>query len=184
MKRSDLDFPSRPARSLDDVIIPDDAIKPDNELGRRSDEAAMDLAKWALLGIAGYGFLLKEIAIQHSEGVVAGQRYAVFLITGGLACGCCSPRPLRQGTIDPLCHLPDFHPADFEEALQWGMDGTRRGASQGGSCVLPHGAKKEHRHSCMVFAVCALLFGCGSCRNRHLFRLGTLLLEIHRPSGK
>lgn len=76
------DFPSIPARSLDDLSIPDDAMRIDNELAKRSDESAMDLAKWALLGIAGYGFLLKEMALPNRAGLLTCQKYAVFLITG------------------------------------------------------------------------------------------------------
>lgn len=78
---SDL-FPSLPARSLDDMSVPEDATRIDNELAKRSDEAAMDLAKWALLGIAGYGFLLKEMALPHSAGLLACQRYVSLLVVG------------------------------------------------------------------------------------------------------
>jgi len=42
----------------------------------------MDLAKWALLGIAGYGFLLKEMALTNSGALLACQRFAAVLITG------------------------------------------------------------------------------------------------------
>jgi hypothetical protein len=75
-------LPSRAARSLNDVTIPDDALKPDLELGKRADDTAMELARWALLGIAGYGFLLKEMAVPNSAGLLACQRYALFLLGG------------------------------------------------------------------------------------------------------
>jgi hypothetical protein len=76
------EFPSLPARSLEDISVPEDATRIDNDLAMRSDAAAMDLAKWALLGIAGYGFLLKEMALPSSGGLLACQRYAYFLIAG------------------------------------------------------------------------------------------------------
>jgi len=76
------EFPSVPARSLEDISVPEDVSRIDNDLAKRSDEAAMDLAKWALLGIAGYGFLLKEMAVPSSGGLFACQRYAAVLILG------------------------------------------------------------------------------------------------------
>ena len=42
----------------------------------------MELSRLALLGIAGYGFLLKEMAMANSSGLVACQRYAVCILTG------------------------------------------------------------------------------------------------------
>lgn len=81
-KEPTIGFPSLPARSLEDLSIPFDAMNLDNELAKRSDEAAIDLAKWALLGIGGYGFLLKEMVLPNSAGLLACQRYAGFFITG------------------------------------------------------------------------------------------------------
>jgi hypothetical protein len=87
-----LGLPSLPARSLADVTVPDDALKPDSELGKRTEEAAMELARWALLGIAGYGFLLKEMAMPNSEALRACQKYWFVLLVGlillGFAAAC------------------------------------------------------------------------------------------------
>jgi hypothetical protein len=79
---SSVDFPTLPARSLEDISIPEDAMRLDNELAKRTDDSAMDLAKWALLGIAGYGFLLKEMALPNGAALLTCQRFAWVLITG------------------------------------------------------------------------------------------------------
>lgn len=76
------EFPKLPARSLEDLRIPEDAIKLDNEIAKRSDGAAMDLAKWALLGVAGYGFLLKEVAMSSPSALLACQKFGAALIVG------------------------------------------------------------------------------------------------------
>jgi hypothetical protein len=86
------DFPRVPTRSIDDFIIPRDAIDSDSEHAKRADESAMELSRLSLLGIADYGFLLKEMAMANSSGLVACQRYAACLVTGaallGLATSC------------------------------------------------------------------------------------------------
>jgi hypothetical protein len=86
------DFPRVPTRSIDDFVIPRDAIDADSEHAKRAEESAMELSRLSLLGIAGYGFLLKEMAMANSSGLVACQKYAACLVTGaallGLATSC------------------------------------------------------------------------------------------------
>jgi hypothetical protein len=46
------------------------------------DECAMELVRLSLLGIAGYGFLLKEMAVGNASGLLACQNNAPLLMTG------------------------------------------------------------------------------------------------------
>src|SRR3954454_11664778 len=86
------DFPRVPTRSIDDFRIPPDAIDSDSEHAKRAEDSAMELSRLSLLGIAGYGFLLKEMAMANSSGLAACQKYAACLLTGaallGLATSC------------------------------------------------------------------------------------------------
>ena len=83
-KRTHLEFPPRniATRSLKDFLIPGDAINPDAELGKRTDECTMELLRMSLLGIAGYGFLLKEMALSKPAALAACQRHVGLLLTG------------------------------------------------------------------------------------------------------
>jgi hypothetical protein len=69
------------ARSVSDFKIPDDAIRADADLSRRMDECAMELVRLSLLGIAGYGFLIREIAGIHG-GLAACKNNAALLVSG------------------------------------------------------------------------------------------------------
>jgi hypothetical protein len=75
-------FPRLSTRSVKDFEIPPDAINPDSEHAKRAEDSAMELSRLSLLGIAGYGFLLKEMAMANSSGLVACQRYAVCILAG------------------------------------------------------------------------------------------------------
>src|ERR1700693_1348845 len=76
------DFPPLPTRSVKDFQIPDNAIHPDAELAKRTDDCAMELVRLSLLGIAGYGFLLREMAVGSTSGLRACQEYGVCLLAG------------------------------------------------------------------------------------------------------
>ena len=75
-------FPRLATRSIRDFCIPDDALKPDSEHAKRADDSAMELSRLSLLGIAGYGFLLKGTAMAGGSGLAACQKYAWCLISG------------------------------------------------------------------------------------------------------
>jgi hypothetical protein len=53
-----------PARTLADIDVPDGAYKPDFELTDRFQAFATELLRLALLGIAGYGFLISEVIMK------------------------------------------------------------------------------------------------------------------------
>lgn len=53
-----------PARSLDDLSLDESVTGPDFKLGERYLDLSKELSRLALLGIAGYGFLIKEIAMK------------------------------------------------------------------------------------------------------------------------
>jgi hypothetical protein len=57
-------FPSLAARSMQDLALEDDITRPDFELGRRDFDLSKELTRLSLLGIAGYGFLIKEVALK------------------------------------------------------------------------------------------------------------------------
>jgi hypothetical protein len=75
-------FPRLPTRSIKDFEIPENALKPDSDHATRADTSAMELSRLSLLGIAGYGFLLKEMAMPNSSAMAACQRYAWCLLMG------------------------------------------------------------------------------------------------------
>jgi len=70
------------ARSVNDFRIPDEAIRADADVSRRMDECAMELVRLSLLGIAGYGFLIKEIAVGIAGGLAACKNNAALLVSG------------------------------------------------------------------------------------------------------
>jgi hypothetical protein len=74
-------FPPVPARCVKDFEIPNEAIHADAELSKRMDECAMQLVRLSLLGIAGYGFLIKEI-VAGSGGAMLTTPGSVLLFTG------------------------------------------------------------------------------------------------------
>jgi hypothetical protein len=84
LKTTHLEFPklTTATRSIKDFQIPGDAINADAELGKRTDECTMELLRLSLLGIAGYGFLLKEMAIGSPTGLAACQKHPILLLTG------------------------------------------------------------------------------------------------------
>jgi hypothetical protein len=56
-----------PARSLSDVEIPDSSWKPDFDIADRYQNFANELMRISLLGIAGYGFLIKEVVMADDK---------------------------------------------------------------------------------------------------------------------
>lgn len=56
-----------PARSIDDMKIPDEAWKPDFEIADRYQTFSTEIMRVALLGIAGFGFLISEIAMKQYD---------------------------------------------------------------------------------------------------------------------
>src|SRR5580658_2406601 len=92
------DFPTLPTRSLKDFLIPDEAISSDADHSERAEDAAMELSRLSLLGIAGYGFLLKEIAMGNSSGLAACQRYAACLLVGAALLAICTSCALALAT--------------------------------------------------------------------------------------
>jgi hypothetical protein len=77
---------------MKDYAIPADAINADSEHAQRAADSAMELSRLSLIGIAGYGFLLKEMAMANSSGLLACQKYAACILAGifflGVATSC------------------------------------------------------------------------------------------------
>ncbi|HEY4089520.1 MAG TPA: hypothetical protein VGM43_26520 [Bryobacteraceae bacterium] len=69
------------ARSVNDFRIPDEAIRADADVSKRMDECAMELVRLSLLGIAGYGFLIKEIAAGFTGGLAACKNNAALIVS-------------------------------------------------------------------------------------------------------
>ncbi|MFL6235525.1 MAG: hypothetical protein ACJ76N_20480 [Thermoanaerobaculia bacterium] len=57
-----------PARSLSDIELPEDLFKADFELTDRYQAFSTELVRLALLGIAGYGFLISEVLVKSGGG--------------------------------------------------------------------------------------------------------------------
>jgi hypothetical protein len=56
-----------PAKTIADIEVPDGAYKPDFELTDRFQGFAAELLRLALLGIAGYGFLISDVLMKLRE---------------------------------------------------------------------------------------------------------------------
>ncbi|MFL6260062.1 MAG: hypothetical protein ACJ76Y_10145 [Thermoanaerobaculia bacterium] len=57
-----------PARSLSDIDLPESLFKADFELTDRYQAFSTELVRLALLGIAGYGFLISEVLVKSEGG--------------------------------------------------------------------------------------------------------------------
>jgi len=80
-------FPRLSARSIKDFEIPGEAFSADADHAKRAEDSAMELSRLSLLGIAGYGFLLKEMAMASSSGLLACQKYAWCILAGAVLFG-------------------------------------------------------------------------------------------------
>ena len=96
-------FPRLSARSIKDFTIPPDAIDVDSDYAKRAEDSAMELARLSLLGIAGYGFLLKEMAMTSSSGLVACQKYATCILAGAILLGVATSCALYTRELSIRC---------------------------------------------------------------------------------
>ena len=83
-----------PAKTLADIQLGDDSFKADFEITDKYQSFSAELLRLSLLGIAGYGFLLSQIAVKNaapSEFFIALANHALLLGVGvfclGLAAG-------------------------------------------------------------------------------------------------
>jgi hypothetical protein len=99
-----------PAKSLADIALDEEVYAADFALGERYQAFSSEIVRLALLGIAGYGFLLAEVApsdsIASSEFFARLRQLAPLLIAGllalGLAVGCALAH--RFFSTDCLAH--------------------------------------------------------------------------------
>jgi hypothetical protein len=95
-----------PARSMDDLSLPDDVTRPDFTLSEHYQGLSKELSRLALLGIAGYGFLIKEVAFKGGvalpflHGMVT---HFVLMLTGLLALGVSAAASLRTAQVSTNC---------------------------------------------------------------------------------
>ena len=77
------------ARSLNDLAICEDATRPDFEVASRFLDTSKELSRLALLGIAGYGFMFKEMIPKVENTLSNYQFFAMFagLIALGVSAG-------------------------------------------------------------------------------------------------
>jgi hypothetical protein len=71
-----------PAKLLSDVEIPDSCWKPDFDVVDRYQSFANELMRISLLGIAGYGFLIKEVAMRDSLLLHMLADFKIYLVLG------------------------------------------------------------------------------------------------------
>ena len=76
-----------PAKSLSDVEIPDSSWKPDFDIVDRYQSFASELMRIALLGIAVYGFLLKEVYMREKNPLPMTEEIANCLWIGSVSLG-------------------------------------------------------------------------------------------------
>jgi hypothetical protein len=98
-------FPTLSARSIKDFAIPNEVINPDSELAKRAEDSAMELSRLSLLGIAGYGFLLKEMAMTNSSGLEACQKYAACILLGAVLLGIATSCALATRELSIRCSV-------------------------------------------------------------------------------
>lgn len=75
-----------PARKLSDIELPEDSFKADFELTDRYQAFSAELVRLALLGIAGYGFLISEV-LGKGEGVGSNSLSRLADHSGSLGLG-------------------------------------------------------------------------------------------------
>lgn len=76
-----------PAKLLKDVDIPDESWKPDFDVVDRYQSLANEIMRVSLLGIAGYGFLIKECCMKDDNLKQTLHAYSFILITGIILLG-------------------------------------------------------------------------------------------------
>jgi hypothetical protein len=69
------------------LCIKEVAYQADFAQSERANDAAMELSRLALLGVAGYGFLLKEVAMANGHALNAVQQYGALIIAGATLLG-------------------------------------------------------------------------------------------------
>ena len=74
-----------PAKSLCDVDIPDASWKPDFDVADRYQNFANELMRISLLGIAGYGFLIKEVCMKDPRFLHMLNDFGIYLIIGAIS---------------------------------------------------------------------------------------------------
>jgi len=92
-----------PARSLKDVDIPDSSWKSDFEVVDKHQSLANELMRISLLGIAGYGFLIKEVFMNDKKGISCSTTEKCFFISGAIALGLCLALVLMHRFFSTTC---------------------------------------------------------------------------------
>ena len=104
MRRLLKEVKNRPAaRFLNDVEIPADAWKPDFDLADRYQGFANELMRIALLGIGGYGFLIKEIISKNKPLCSFIKDSYVYLCIGAISLGICLVFVLAHRFYSTFC---------------------------------------------------------------------------------
>ncbi|MGA3213298.1 MAG: hypothetical protein ABSD20_18495, partial [Terriglobales bacterium] len=74
-----------PARCIEDIELPEQAFRADFELGERYQDFTKGLVRISLLGVAGYGFLIREVlGEKHMGTITSGPKFAFMVV--GLIC--------------------------------------------------------------------------------------------------
>lgn len=79
--------PTLAAKSVKDLALDDDITRPDFELGQRDFDLSKELTRLSLLGIAGYGFLIKEIGLKGDPFLKAMISAEWLMVLGLLSLG-------------------------------------------------------------------------------------------------
>jgi hypothetical protein len=77
----------QPAKHLSDVDIPDASWKPDFDITDRYQSYANELMRLSILGIAGYGFLIKEIYMSPNRHIFNLRNQENYLLFGAIFLG-------------------------------------------------------------------------------------------------
>jgi hypothetical protein len=91
------------ARDIKDVEIPDASWKPDFDLADRYQNFANELMRIALLGIAGYGFLLKEVYMKEAKFFSMIVDTANYIIVGSISLGLSLTLVLAHRFVSTSC---------------------------------------------------------------------------------
>jgi hypothetical protein len=75
-----------PSRSIEDIELPEHAYKADFDMGKRGQDFSKELVRFSLFGVAGYGFLIKEILDRAEVIEITKRGPGLVLVSGGLLC--------------------------------------------------------------------------------------------------
>jgi hypothetical protein len=92
-----------PSKSIEDIKLPEDAYEADFELSERYQNFAKEIVRFALLGIAGYGFLVEKVIGPEHLAEVAGGITLTLTVVGLISLVSSAGFGLYCGQLNEAC---------------------------------------------------------------------------------